>query len=168
MTVAIVLAAGKGTRMRSSQPKVAHTVAGLPMIAHVHRAIASVPDLEPLYVLGHAQEQVRALLPSDVRVVLQLEQRGTGHAVQVALEALGAEISEVLVLYGDMPLVTPGTLEGLRDRHRREGAMVTLLSANLERPQGYGRVIRDGDDRPTGIIEDKWLTGDQRAITEIN
>lgn len=168
MTVAIVLAAGKGTRMKSDLPKVAHKVAGLPMIAHLQRTISSVPDLAPLYVLGHGHEIVRELLPAEVHVVLQAEQRGTGHAVSIALAALDASCSEVLILYGDMPLVTAAALARLRDLHRESGAAVTVQSAIVQRPLGYGRIVRDAAGAPTAIVEDKWLSEDQRAIDEIN
>ena len=168
MTVAIVLAAGKGTRMKSSLPKVAHKVAGLPMIEHVRRTIAMVPDLKALYVLGHGQEIVRDLLPADARIALQAEQRGTGHAVGIALAALDPSCPEVLILYGDMPLITADTLIRLRERHRECGACVTIQSAVVERPQGYGRIIRDETGAPLAIVEEKWLSEGQRAIDEIN
>jgi len=167
-TIAIVLAAGKGTRMRSSLPKVAHALAGLPMIVHVHRAVLTVADVEPLYVLGHGHDLVRGLLPNDVRVVLQTEQRGTGHAVSVAMAAIGEECDEVIVLYGDMPLLTGDTIARLRARHRESGKRATLLSATVDEPYGYGRVIRGADGEPLAVIEEKWLTSEQRTIREIN
>ncbi len=168
MTVAIVLAAGKGTRMKSALPKVAHKVAGLAMIEHVHRAVASVPDLTPLYVIGHEHEIVRGLLPADVETAVQHEQRGTGHAVSIALAAISAPCTELMVLYGDMPLITAETLINLRARHREHGATLTVQSAYVARPDGYGRIIRDPGGAPLAIVEDKWLTETQRMINEIN
>ncbi len=168
LTVAIVLAAGKGTRMRSAMPKVAHKVAGMSMIEHVHLAVLSVPDLTPLYVLGHGHDEVRNLLPADTAVVIQQEQLGTGHAVTIALNALPPGCREVLVMYGDMPLLRGDTLANLRARHRDRGALLSLLSATLDEPFGYGRIIRDGAGEPSRIVEEKWLSEEQRAIREIN
>ena len=168
MTIAIVLAAGKGTRMRSHLPKVAHKLAGVPLILHVHAAIVELGDCAPLYVLGHQHEVVRAMLPADVVTVLQEEQRGTGHAVQTALGSLPETSDEVFILYGDMPLLTTQTLADLRAHHRRSGARLTLLSAEVAEPDGYGRIIRDAAGEPREIIEQKWLTPPQREIREIN
>jgi bifunctional UDP-N-acetylglucosamine pyrophosphorylase/glucosamine-1-phosphate N-acetyltransferase len=168
MTIAIVLAAGKGTRMRSSLPKVAHKVAGLPMIEHIHSTILAVSDLEPLYVLGHGHDVVRGLLPEDVRIVVQSEQRGTGHAVSIALDALPSDCVEVLVMYGDMPLLKSDTLRNLRARHREQGASLTLLSASIDEPYGYGRIARDQYGKPRSVVEEKWLSAEQKKIREIN
>ena len=134
MTIAIVLAAGKGTRMRSHLPKVAHRLAGVPIILHIHAAIVELGDCTPLYVLGHQHEIVRAMLPAGAATVLQEEQRGTGHAVQVALPALPDDCDEVLVLYGDVPLLASGTLAALRRHHRSSGANLTVLSAEMTIP----------------------------------
>ena len=168
MTIAIVLAAGKGTRMRSRLPKVAHKLAGVPMILHIHAAIVEMGDCTPFYVLGHQSEIVRAMLPADALAVIQEDQRGTGHAVQVAASALPADCEEVLVLYGDMPLLTTGTLSALRSHHRSSGASLTLLSAELDNPAGYGRVVRDSTGAPRAVVEHKWLSGEDIGIREIN
>jgi bifunctional UDP-N-acetylglucosamine pyrophosphorylase/glucosamine-1-phosphate N-acetyltransferase len=154
--------------MRSHLPKVAHRLAGQPLIAHVHAAITALPDVTPLYVLGYQQEAVRALLPEDVLIVLQEEPHGTGHALQCALHALPADCEEVLVLYGDMPLIAPATLEGLRAAHRARGALLTLLSCEVAAPFGYGRVVRDAAGVPLAVVEEKELSEPQRTITEIN
>ena len=167
-TVAIVLAAGKGTRMHSHLPKVAHRVAGMPMIIHVHATVLALGDVEPLYVIGHAYETVRALLPNDAHTVLQAEQRGTGHAVAEALPEVPIDTEEIVVLYGDMPLITAETLQSLRHYHREQGAELTMLSAILTSPQGYGRVVRDTAGLPQEIVEEKWLTAEQRTIREVN
>src|SRR6185437_7589863 len=168
MTIAIVLAAGKGTRMRSHLPKVAHRLAGIPIILHIHAAIVELGDCRPLYVLGHQHEIVRAMLPADAATVLQEEQRGTGHAVQVALTALPDNCDEVLVLYGDVPLLASDTLAALRLHHRSSGANLTMLSAEVEDPTGYGRVVRGPDGMPRAIVEQKWLSAEQTALKEIN
>ena len=168
MTIAIVLAAGKGTRMKSALPKVAHKVAGLSMIEHVQRTIATVPDLTALYVVGYGHEVVRDLLPEGAQIALQPEQRGTGHAVSVAMAGLDEDCTEVMVLYGDMPLVTAQTLIQLRALHREHGATVTVQSTYVEQPRGYGRIVRDADGMPLAIVEDKWLSDAQTAINEVN
>ncbi|HWE62650.1 MAG TPA: bifunctional UDP-N-acetylglucosamine diphosphorylase/glucosamine-1-phosphate N-acetyltransferase GlmU, partial [Chloroflexota bacterium] len=168
MTVAIILAAGKGTRMRSHMAKVAHRIGGRPLIAHVHTAVSALGDVTPLYVLGHLHESVRELLPAETGVVLQEDQRGTGHAVRIAMDAVAPECAEVLVLYGDMPLITPETLQALRARHAERGARLTVLSAEVAAPHGYGRIVRAVDGTPLAVIEEKELTAEQRAITEIN
>ena len=168
MTIAIVLAAGKGTRMRSHLPKVAHKLAGVPLILHIHAAIVELGDCTPLYVLGHQHDVVRSILPADTDTVIQEEQRGTGHAVQTAIAALPDTCDEVFILYGDIPLLTTRTLTALRDYHRRAGAGLTLLSAVVDDPDGYGRIIRDTAGEPREIIEQKWLTVGQREIREIN
>ncbi|MGH2387795.1 MAG: bifunctional UDP-N-acetylglucosamine diphosphorylase/glucosamine-1-phosphate N-acetyltransferase GlmU [Chloroflexota bacterium] len=168
MTIAIVLAAGKGTRMRSHLPKPAHKLAGIPLILHIHAAIVELGDCTPLYVLGHQHEVVRAMLPADSLTVLQEEQRGTGHAVQTAMGALPAQCDEVFVLYGDMPLLGTQTLTDLRAHHRLAGAKLTLLSADVAEPSGYGRIIRDAGGVPQQVIEEKWLTAAQREMREIN
>lgn len=168
MTCAIVLAAGKGTRMRTRTAKAAHRIAGRAMIAHVHAALSSLDDLEPVYVLGHLHEVVRGLLPDDVRIVVQEQQLGTGHAVQLAMAAVPADAGDVLVLYGDMPLITPETLGALRARHIGGGSRLTLLSAIVTSPFGYGRIVRDVDGRAMAVTEEKELADEQRAINEIN
>ncbi|HEY8286808.1 MAG TPA: bifunctional UDP-N-acetylglucosamine diphosphorylase/glucosamine-1-phosphate N-acetyltransferase GlmU [Chloroflexota bacterium] len=168
MTIAIVLAAGKGTRMRSHLPKVAHRLAGVPIILHIHAAIVEMGDCTPLYVLGHQHEIVRAMLPTDAATILQEEQRGTGHAVQVAISAIPADCDEVLVLYGDVPLLATQTLEALRRYHRSNGANLTVLSAEVDDPTGYGRVVRDTDGLPRAIVEQKLTSAEQTAIKEIN
>lgn len=168
MTVAIVLAAGKGTRMRSRLPKVAQRLGGRPLIAHVHAAVGAIEDATPLYVLGHMHEAVRDLLPEGTRAVLQQDQLGTGHAVRLAMDAVPPDCAEVLVLYADMPLIAPDTLRSLRTRHRQRGAKLTVLSAEVPSPYGYGRIVRAEDGTPLAVVEEKELTHEQRSLTEIN
>lgn len=167
----IVLAAGEGTRMRSSTPKVLHEVGGRSL---VHHAVAAAVELGPenlVVVIGHGRERVSTHLSEvapQAKVVIQDEQRGTGHAVECALVALPEIDGTVVVTYGDVPLLTGGTIAALIDAHEHQGNAVTILTAELPDPTGYGRVLRDPDGAVTRIVEQKDATGEQRAITETN
>ncbi len=166
----IILAAGKGTRMKSGQAKVLHPAAGRPMIAwSVAAARAAGADSLAL-VVGHQAEQVAGLFngEEDIRIVLQAEQLGTGHAVACAREALSGFDGTVLILCGDTPLLTPETLTSLIDYHRSKSAAVTVLTAVLQNPHGYGRLLRDKDGGVLGIVEEKDASDEQRLVTEIN
>jgi bifunctional UDP-N-acetylglucosamine pyrophosphorylase/glucosamine-1-phosphate N-acetyltransferase len=174
----IVLAAGQGTRMKSALPKVLHQVAGEPMLHHVLRATAELDAAHRLVVIGHGAEQVAATLPGRATggpgaagvpcTVVQAEQRGTGHAVRTALEQV-QEVTEgvVVVLPGDTPLITGATLRRLLDRHGETGAAVTILSAVLDDPKGYGRIVRDKDGHPIAIVEERDADEATRAIREV-
>jgi len=165
------MAAGKGTRLKSQLPKVLHEVGGKPLLEHVIRAAVRVVPAHDVYaIIGHEAERVRAAMAhTGVGFVLQAEQRGTGHALMVAREAL-ADYDHVIVLSGDAPLITPDTITRLRDFHLQERAAMTLLSAELENPFGYGRVLRKsprGAD-VQGIVEEKAASAAQKKIREIN
>jgi bifunctional UDP-N-acetylglucosamine pyrophosphorylase/glucosamine-1-phosphate N-acetyltransferase len=162
----VILAAGQGTRMRSDLPKVLHTVAGQPLLAHVI-ATARGLDASAIHVVyGHGGEQVRkALTHLDVNWVLQAQQLGTGHAVAQALPAI-ADKDTVLVLYGDVPLTTAATLTPLLV-HAQHGAL-GLLTAHLDNPQGYGRIVRDAQGAVARIVEQKDANETERRITEVN
>ena len=166
-----IMAAGKGTRLKSKHPKVLHEVGGKPLLAHVTAAATQlVPAHDVFAIIGHEADRVRqALAHSGVNFVLQEEQRGTGHALMVAREAL-APYDHVIVLSGDAPLITPATIERLRDFHLQKKAAMTLLSAELENPIGYGRVLRKTpkSDEVKAIVEEKAATRAQRKIREIN
>ena len=171
---AIVLAAGAGTRMKSSRAKVLHEIAGQPLIAHALFAVRGVAATT-VTVVGHEREQVSAAISSldlgDLGVVeaVQEEQRGTGHAVQIALDALGdVPDGTVLVTYGDVPLLTSETLAELLEDHSSSGQSVTILTAELDDPKGYGRVVRDADGFVVAIREDKDADDVERAICEVN
>jgi len=154
-TCVAVLAAGRGTRMRNDLPKVLHPLAGFPLIAHVLRTAAAIAPQRTVVVLGHGAERVRPVvadLAPDAAVVVQKPQLGTGHAVQVALEAL-PERGTLLVLYGDTPLLRATTLQRLLDVHRREGAALTLLAIRPEDPGSYGRIVVDAAGVPSAIVE---------------
>src|SRR6266481_9627986 len=138
-----IMAAGKGTRLKSKYPKVLHEVGGKPLLAHVIAAATRVVRPQDVYaIIGHEADLVRkALQDTGVNFVLQEEQRGTGHALMVSREAL-SPYDHVIVLSGDAPLITPETIEKLRDFHLQKKATMTLLSAELPNPASYGRVIR--------------------------
>lgn len=166
---ALVLAAGQGTRMGSDLAKVLHTMAGRPLLAWVLDALDRLGVGRTLVVIGHQAERVRAAFgEADVEWVLQPEQRGTGHAVLMAGPQLEDFEGTLLVVCGDTPLLRAATLETLLARHQESGAAVTVLSARVSDPQGYGRIVRDTQGRVTGIVEERDATAEQRAIDEIN
>jgi bifunctional UDP-N-acetylglucosamine pyrophosphorylase/glucosamine-1-phosphate N-acetyltransferase len=166
-----ILAAGKGTRLKSQLPKVLHEVGGKPLLAHVIAAATRVvPPTDVYAIIGHEADRVRtALAPTGVNFVLQAEQRGTGHALMVAESAL-MNYDHVIVLSGDAPQITPQTIARLLNFHLGERAVMTLLSADLDRPTGYGRVIRKNarSSEVQVIVEEKSATPRQRDIHEIN
>ena len=168
-TTALVLAAGQGTRMDSDLAKVLHPMAGRPLLAWVLDALDRLGVGRTLVVIGHQAERVRAAFPeADVEWVLQAEQRGTGHAVLMAGPQLEDFEGTLLVTCGDTPLLRASTLDTLLARHKESGASVTVLSARVPDPQGYGRIVRDGEGRVTAIVEERDATAEQRAIDEIN
>jgi bifunctional UDP-N-acetylglucosamine pyrophosphorylase / glucosamine-1-phosphate N-acetyltransferase len=166
-----ILAAGKGTRLKSQLPKVLHEVGGKPLLAHVIAAATRVvPPTDVYAIIGHEADRVRAALAhTGVNFVLQAEQRGTGHALMVARSAL-TNYDHVIVLSGDAPQITPQTIAQLLNFHLDERAVMTLLSADLDRPTGYGRVIRKNarSSEVQVIVEEKSATPRQRDIHEIN
>jgi bifunctional UDP-N-acetylglucosamine pyrophosphorylase / glucosamine-1-phosphate N-acetyltransferase len=176
----IVLAAGEGTRMKSSTPKVLHELGGRSLVAHALHAAAQVCPERIAVVVRHAREQVAAHITEiapDAIIADQDELKGTGRATQCALAALGKVTGTVLVTYGDVPLLTGETLRGLLDVHQRGDGQranaVTVLTAKVADPQGYGRILRSpatasGGDLVSGIVEHRDATAEQREITEIN
>jgi len=165
------MAAGKGTRLKSKHPKVLHEVGGKPLLAHVIAAAKKVVAAHDVFaIIGHEAERVReAVAHTEIQFVVQQPQRGTGHSLMVARQAL-APYDHVIVLSGDAPLMTPQTIEKLRDFHLQKKAAMTLLTAKLDNPTGYGRVIRQGasSDEVKAIVEEKAATPQQRKIREIN
>lgn len=167
----IVLAAGEGTRMKSNTPKVLHEVCGRSLVDHM---LAAARDLGPerlIVVIGHARERVGAHLAEtspDARAVVQREQRGTGHAVRTVLEETGTIAGTVLVTYGDVPLLRTETLAELLTRHAEDGNAVTVLTAEVPDPTGYGRIIRDDAGAVLEIVEEKDASAEQRAVKEMN
>ena len=164
----VVLAAGKGTRLKSSLAKVLHRAGGRTLVEHIVRAGEPLKARETVVVVGHQAEQVAAVIePLGAATVLQHPQNGTGHAVQVAKRALGrAKIA--LVLPGDAPLVRAETLKALVATHRNGNASATILSAVVADPSGYGRIVRKSETAVSAIVEESRLTDEQREINEIN
>jgi bifunctional UDP-N-acetylglucosamine pyrophosphorylase/glucosamine-1-phosphate N-acetyltransferase len=168
-TTIVLLAAGKGTRMRSELAKVLHRAGGLPLVEHVVRACQPLRPAQLLVVVGHQAEQVSAVAAAlGAQTVLQKPQRGTGHAMQVARRALRKSAKFALVVPGDAPLLRTETLAALLDVHRRGEAAATILTAELNDPSDYGRVLRDSEGRVQAIVEEKSATPEQRAIREVN
>jgi len=165
-----IMAAGKGTRLKSKHPKVLHEVGGKPLIAHVIAAAKQAVRGEDIYVIvGHEADRVRrAVEGMGVKFVIQEPQLGTGHAIMAAHDAL-ADYDYVLVLSGDAPLIAGETITKLRDFHLTHKAAMTILSAELENPTGYGRVIRKGNGHEIqAIVEEKSCTTAQKKVQEIN
>ena len=174
-TIAI-MAAGKGTRLKSKRPKVLHEIGGRALLLHVIAAAKTVVPADQIYcIIGHESERVRAAVgATGVQFVLQPEQRGTGHAMQVLkadFELSGAALPKhLLVLSGDVPLIRPETIAAVRDAHLQEKAAMTILTAVPTDPTGYGRVLRLTSEGPevVAIVEQKSLSPDQLKAPEIN
>ncbi|MFP1681899.1 bifunctional UDP-N-acetylglucosamine diphosphorylase/glucosamine-1-phosphate N-acetyltransferase GlmU [Alloalcanivorax sp. C16-1] len=166
MTLAVViLAAGKGTRMKSALPKVLHPIAGRPMVQHVVDAAAALSPANTVVVYGHGGERVREAVNGErLRWAEQAEQLGTGHAVAQALPHLNEDV--VLVLYGDVPLIRPETLRDFVARVSDRS--LALMTLELDDPAGYGRIVRDDRGQVTRIVEQKDASDDQKRIREIN
>jgi bifunctional UDP-N-acetylglucosamine pyrophosphorylase / glucosamine-1-phosphate N-acetyltransferase len=164
---AIILAAGEGTRMRSSLPKVAHRILGVPLVRYVVDAVHEAGVGHVVTVVGHGADSVVPLV-SDTDIVFQEHQLGTGHAVGCAREALAAHEGPVVVLAGDVPLVRPRTIHGLLQAFHGSGAACVMLTARIPEPVGYGRVVREADGSVTAIVEHKDLTADLLDVDECN
>jgi bifunctional UDP-N-acetylglucosamine pyrophosphorylase / glucosamine-1-phosphate N-acetyltransferase len=172
----IILAAGEGTRMRSATPKVLHRIAGRSLIEHSIRAAAGLSPEDLAVVVGHGRDKVgehlaglAGGLDQKIIVAVQEDQLGTGHAVSCGLGALPAPVSgTVLVTYGDVPLLDSATLSALLAEHAAGANAVTVLTAVVGDPDGYGRILRDDSGAVTGIVEHRDATEAQRAIAEIN
>jgi UDP-N-acetylglucosamine diphosphorylase/glucosamine-1-phosphate N-acetyltransferase len=169
---AVILAAGQGKRMQNPDlAKVMHPLAGMPLIEHVVR-LARAAQAEPvIVVVGHQRQAVvdhLARVDAGVAIAVQDQQLGTGHAVRMAEPLLDGFDGDVLILSGDVPLTRSATIAHMLDVHRATGAMVTVLTAVLADPSGYGRVIREADGRIARIVEHKDASEDERAVCEIN
>jgi bifunctional UDP-N-acetylglucosamine pyrophosphorylase/glucosamine-1-phosphate N-acetyltransferase len=165
----VVLAAGKGTRMKSSVPKVLHCAAGLPLIDHVLNSTRSLSPVSIVVVVGHKTEMLQEHLAarSDVQLAVQEPQLGTGHALLQAEPFLKGRAGSVLLLSGDVPLLRASTVQALVSHHVNRRAAATVLTATIERPDGYGRILRK-DGSISAIVEHKDASAEQRAIREIN
>ncbi len=165
---AVILAAGKGTRMKSAIPKVLHPICGQPMLAYPLDAARMAGFKQLKIVTGHGSEQVRqAFSAADIEWVEQTDQLGTGHALMCASGALRGYTGALLLLCGDVPLLKAETIERLYEYHSGQGAAVTVLTAQMPNPGGYGRIIRDGE-QVLRIVEEKDASEEERQVTEIN
>jgi bifunctional UDP-N-acetylglucosamine pyrophosphorylase / glucosamine-1-phosphate N-acetyltransferase len=167
---AIILAAGKGTRMRSKRAKVLHELGGEPMIARAVRAVAALEPDPIVIVVGHQAREVEGAVNSpQARFALQEPQRGTGDAARCALDQLPPNFTgDVLITYGDMPAIKPATLRAFLDAHRKRGAKLSFISIILDDPSAYGRVIRDAAGNVEKIVEFRDAAPAERAVKEIN
>ncbi|HWQ29341.1 MAG TPA: bifunctional UDP-N-acetylglucosamine diphosphorylase/glucosamine-1-phosphate N-acetyltransferase GlmU, partial [Negativicutes bacterium] len=161
----IILAAGEGKRMYSKVPKVLHKVCGTPMVEHVINCARSLGDKEPVVVIGHGADQVSKAI-SGVKFIMQEKQLGTGHAVMQAEKYISD--GDILILYGDTPLLRPEVLMDMHETHRREGYSATILTSDFQDPTGYGRIIRNEAGLVDAIVEEKDADSGTRLIKEIN
>ena len=166
---AVILAAGKGTRMKSELPKVIHKALGKPMVMYsIDAAVeAGAKPVDVCLVVGHKAELVKEVVGDSVTYVLQKEQLGTGHAVKCASEFIGRD-GLTMVLCGDTPLITGTTLKALVDTHIRENNAITVLTAKVDDPTGYGRIIKDREGNFVKIVEQKDATEEEQLVNEIN
>lgn len=166
----VVLAAGKSTRMKSARPKVLHQLAGRMLIEHVLHTAATLPSASTTLVVGHAADEVKAALAGwpHLQYVTQSPQLGTGHALLQTEALLNSKKGTVLLLYGDVPLLTSGTLQRLLETHHTSHAAATVLTAELPDPYGYGRIIRDDAGKIERIVEERDASASQRQVREIN
>lgn len=165
----IILAAGKGTRMKSDKAKVLHETFYAPMVQHVINATLPLHPLQTVIIIGHQKNDVKKALHSfPVTFVVQEEQLGTGHAVLVAEKAINKEAGTVMILCGDTPLIQTETLQEMYSCHQTRQATLTLMTTLLDNPTNYGRIVSDKDNKIQGIVEQKDATTEQRQIKEIN
>ncbi len=163
----VILAAGEGKRMKSALPKVLHPLLGEPQISYVVRAALALKPKKLMVVVGKGAEEVKKVLPSEVKTVKQPKPLGTGDAVRCCLPELGDFEGEVMIVNGDTPLITAQTLKSLISAHRRQGNKATMLTSFPPDPTGYGRVARDGD-KVAKIVEEKDASVKERKIGEVN
>ncbi|MCS7003191.1 MAG: NTP transferase domain-containing protein, partial [Dehalococcoidia bacterium] len=164
--VAVVLAAGKGTRFGSATPKVLQPLAGRPLLGHVLATLTAAGLTRVVLVVGYGADQVRAAFPT-AQFALQTEQRGTGHALLMARAAC-AHAGTVVLVYGDVPLIEAPTIEAVLAAKRAPGVVMVAVTCDAGDPTGMGRIVRDTDGRPLAVVEERVATADQKAITEWN
>lgn len=164
---ALVLAAGKGTRMKSSLPKVLHRLAGKPMLVRVLQSLAEAGFPNPTVVVGYGAEQIRDMVGDRYRYVLQDHQRGTGDATRIGVEALDPTLRRVLIVHGDEPMISGSVYRQMLALQTESGAPVVLLTTHADDARGFGRVVRNAG-RPAALVQESDLTPDQRPLTEVN
>jgi len=169
-TAVIILAAGLGTRMKSSKAKVLHEVLGKPMVMYVVEVAKKIAGNNIVLVIGNQAEKVRKVVSekADVLFAFQEEQLGTGHAVQCALPYISSQVREVVILCGDVPLLTDKTLSGLVEDHIKADRDLSLLAVEIENPKGYGRILIDENRQLSGIVEEADASVEQKGINIIN
>ncbi|MGN0395872.1 MAG: sugar phosphate nucleotidyltransferase [Coprococcus sp.] len=166
MIKAVILAAGKGTRMKSDKPKVVHKVLGKPMVFYSIKAAKEAGADEICVIVGYKADEVKECITDEVSYAVQEEQLGTGHAVKCAADFIG-NTGDVIILCGDTPLVTGDTLKKALDGHRINNNGVTVISAVLDNPYGYGRIIRDSNGL-SKIVEEKDADENEKLVHEVN
>jgi len=164
----IILAAGMGTRMKSSKPKVLHELLGKPMVEYIFDSVTDLCTEPPVVIIGSGADMVKETLGEKVRYVLQEPQLGTAHAVMCARELLKGKSDLVLVANSDFPLITSETYQLLVESHLEESSSMTISTVVAEDPREFGRIVRDSDGRISGIVEDKAATDEQKKIRELN
>jgi bifunctional UDP-N-acetylglucosamine pyrophosphorylase / glucosamine-1-phosphate N-acetyltransferase len=165
----IILAAGEGKRMKSAFPKVTHRLGGKPLLHHVLDKARRLNPSQVAIIIGHGAEAVKQIYPNDdVTWVVQDRQLGTAHAVLCAKDSFGSFNGDILILSGDVPLISQWTLKAIIRCHRERKAALTLLTASLKEPQGYGRILRDADGQVARIVEERDAMDAQRQIEEVN
>lgn len=164
-----ILAAGKGTRMNSSLPKVLHEINNKPLINHVIETSMSLSPEKIIAIIGYKKELVKQSISKySIDYAYQEEQKGTAHAIEQCLEQIQGTSGNTLVLSGDVPFISKETLDILVSTHNRNNSLASLISAKMENPSGYGRIVRDDDNKFTRIVEHKDANSEQLDIMEIN
>ena len=166
--IALVLAAGEGKRMKSKYSKMVHKACGKQVINWVCDTAEKVGFSETIVIVGHGADQVKECLGDKYKYVLQKEQLGTGHAVMQAESLLRDREGLVFILYGDTPLISPETVNGAIENHRNSGCQATIVTAILDNPSGYGRIVRDLDGNVVKIVEHRDASPEELNINEIN
>lgn len=167
--ICLILAAGQGTRMKSDLAKVLHPLCGKPLLEHVVRSAKKAGVARTVVIVGHQADKVQeALKDLEVEFVFQSEQKGTGHAVMQTLPIIKDFDGELLVLYGDVPLIKSETIKCLLEEHRADNNTCTMLTTIIEQPGAYGRIIREGGGAVSRIVEAKDATAEELAVKEIN
>lgn len=166
----VILAAGLGTRMKSNKAKVLHELLGRPMVSYVVETAIQIAGQNVILVVGNQAETVKTIVSekADLAYAYQEEQLGTGHAVICALPHIPAHIHDVVILCGDVPLITPQTISDLIRDHRKQSRDLSVLAVEFEHPQGYGRIVFDEKKRVCGIVEESDATEDQKKIRIVN